>query len=635
MVPADHTPDNSWSVQTMSLFGAINTAVSGLTAQSTAFGNISEDVANSQTVGFKRVDTSFVDYLTTSTATVNEPGAVVAHPDYVNNVQGSITQTDNPLGMAIAGQGFFAVSQPTGTVNGLTTYNPQQFYTRAGDFSMNAGGFLVNGAGQYLNGWLVNSTTKIADQNALVPIQISQQTFNPVSTSSVTLAANLPATPTTGTAVAQYTNAAGTVVPASPLSSQITVYDALGTAHSVTLNWTQVPDPTSTTVPPKVLPNQWAVQIEVPDATGSLADGTGAYTDAGAATVVFGDPNINDPDPTVPPAGTIEQVIGAAPSIPVDGAPVLSQSSVTSASPGFSADTITVVPAIGGPVTSYSISHDDGTGSLTSLSTVTTTFASGGTPGTPGVPLVTVKTAPSTSAVASGPTTTRSVAANGTVTFVTTQDDGLATATSLTTTTTTIPPRAGATSVIPTGTGSGKYDPKVSAQNQNSATLQFHTNFGSGDQLISLNLGTYGGTSGVTQFAGSSYSLLGLTQDGVPPGSFSGVTTQANGNVVVNYNNGQTKTIAQIPLVTFNAPDALQSQNGQSFTATPGSGSPLAVAASTNGAGNLVIGSVEGSNVDIATEFTNLIVSQQAYSSNAKVVTTATQMMQATLQMIA
>ena len=167
------------------------------------------------------------------------------------------------------------------------------------------------------------------------------------------------------------------------------------------------------------------------------------------------------------------------------------------------------------------------------------------------------------------------------------------------------------------------------------ATLQFTTDFGSGPQTIQLNLGDYGGTAGVTQYAGSTYSLLGLTQDGVPPGSFSGVTTQANGNVVVNYNNGQTRTIAQIPVVTFNAPDALQSQNGQSFTATPSSGSPLAEAASSNGAGNLVTGSVEGSNVDIATEFTGLIVAQQAYSSNAKVVTTADQMLQATLQMIA
>jgi flagellar hook protein FlgE len=459
MLPAVETPDKTRSIKTMSLFGAINTAISGLTAQSSSFGNISEDVANSQTTGFKRVDTSFIDYLTTSTATDNEPGAVVAQPDYVNNVQGAVTQTDNPLGMAIAGQGFFAVSQPTGEANGVVTYNPQQFYTRDGDFTMNASGYLVNTSGQYLNGWTVDPTTGVADQNALVPIQVSQSTYNPVATSNVTLAANLPATPTSGTATAS-----------SPLSSQITVYDSLGTAHTITLNWTQNAD------------NNWSVQVSVPDST------TGT-TDAGTADVEFGASSGN-----AVPEGTIGQV------------------------------------AVSG----------------TDAGTVTTGGYTAGQP----------------------------------------------------------------------------------------ATLQFTTDFGSGNQTIQLNLGTYGGTNGVTQYAGSTYSLLGLTQDGVPPGSFSGVTAQANGNVVVNYNNGQTRTIAQVPVVTFNAPDALQSQNGQSFTATPSSGSPLAEAASTNGAGNLVVGSVEGSNVDIATEFSNLIVAQQAYSSNAKVVTTADQMLQATLQMI-
>jgi flagellar hook protein FlgE len=166
------------------------------------------------------------------------------------------------------------------------------------------------------------------------------------------------------------------------------------------------------------------------------------------------------------------------------------------------------------------------------------------------------------------------------------------------------------------------------------ATLSFVTNFGSGDQKIQLNLGTYGSPSGVTQFAGTAYNLLGLTQNGVPPGSFSGVTTQANGDVQVNYNNGQTRTIAQIPLVTFNAPDQLQRQNGQAFTGTLTSGTPLAEAAGSNGAGNLVTSSIEGSNVDIATEFSQLIVAQQAYSSNAKVVTTADAMLQVTINMI-
>jgi flagellar hook protein FlgE len=332
----------------MSLFSAIDTAISGLTAQSSAFGNISEDVANSQTTGFKRVDTSFIDYLTTSTATQNEPGAVVARPDYVNNVQGSITQTDNPLGMAIAGQGFFAVSQATGQVNGAPTFNPQQFYTRAGDFTMNATGYLVNSAGQYLNGWTVNPSTNAVDQNALAPIQVNQSTYNPVATTDVTLSANLPATPTAGTATA-----------ASPLSSQITVYDSLGTAHTVDLNWTQN------------AANDWTVQVTVPDST------TGT-TDAGAADVQFGSLSGN-----AVPEGTIGQV------------------ATSSADPG----------------------------------TVTTGGYTAGQP----------------------------------------------------------------------------------------STLQFTTNFGSGSQTIQLNLGNYGGTTGVTQYAGSAYSLLGLTQNGVPPGSFSGV----------------------------------------------------------------------------------------------------------------
>jgi flagellar hook protein FlgE len=165
------------------------------------------------------------------------------------------------------------------------------------------------------------------------------------------------------------------------------------------------------------------------------------------------------------------------------------------------------------------------------------------------------------------------------------------------------------------------------------ATLDFTVDFGSGTQSITLNLGTYGQTNGVTQYAGSDYILRGLTQDGVPPGNFSGVTTQANGDVVVNYNNGQSRTIAQIPLVTFNNPNALQRQNGQSFTATRDSGQPLANAANTNGAGSIVTGSIEGSNVDIATEFSQLIVAQQAYSANAKVVTSSDQMLQITINM--
>ena len=165
------------------------------------------------------------------------------------------------------------------------------------------------------------------------------------------------------------------------------------------------------------------------------------------------------------------------------------------------------------------------------------------------------------------------------------------------------------------------------------ATLTLNADFGSGAQPIVLNLGSYGGTSGLTQYAGTDYNLRGLTQDGVPPGAFSSVSTATNGDISVNYDNGQSRVIAQVPLVTFNDPNGLQRQNGQAFTASQNSGGPLAETADTNGAGGLVTESVEGSNVDIATEFSKLIVAQEAYSANTKIVTSADQMLQQTVNM--
>lgn len=441
----------------MSLFGAMNTAISGLAAQANAFANISDNVANSQTVGFKRVDTSFIDYLTTSNATENDSGAVVARPDYVNNVQGTVTQTDNPLGLAIAGQGFFAVSQQIGQVNDIPVFNPQKYYTRAGDFQLNKNGYMVNSAGQFLNGWPINPATGIVNQNTLAPIQVTQTVYNPVETTDVTISANLPATPANGTAT-----------PGSPISSDIDVYDALGTLHTVTLNWVQNAQ------------DDWTVSLVVPDAPPPAP----GFVDS--AELQFG-PTVSG---NAVPAGTVGQITN-----------------------------------------------------------VTGTVVSGG--------------------------------------YV-----------------------AGA-----------------------AASLSFTTSFGSGPQTINLNLGTYGQTNGITQYAGTQYNLRGLTQNGVPPGAFASVTTQQNGNIIVNYDNGQARQIAQVPLITFNAPDKLQRQDGQSFTATLDSGTPLAESVSSNGAGNLVTQSVESSNVDIATEFSKLIVAQRAYSANTKMVTTADDLLQQTIDM--
>ena len=436
-----------------SLFGALDTAVSGLSSQSAAFSNISDNVANSQTTGYKDVNTTFDDYLTNSTAATNDSGFVGATPQYQNNVQGNITASTNPLSLAIAGNGFFQVTQETGDATKAPVLSGQPEYTRDGNFTLDKNGYLVNDVGQVLNGWTADPTTGVINQTQVAPLAINQSAFSPVATQNVTLNANLPATPTTGTATA-----------ASPLASQINVYDADGTMHTVALNWVQNSA------------NNWTVSISSPDSN---------PPSLGTATVEFGNAS-----PNGTPAGTIGTI-------------------------------------------------GSGTGTVT-----TSTYGSG-----------------------------------------------------------------------------------------NPATLGFTANFGSGAQAITLNLGTYGGSSGVTQYAGSAYTLEGISQDGVAPGSFSGVTLQASGDVVANYNNGQTRIVGQVPLTTFADADQLQRQNGQAYTPTINSGVALAQIAGSGSSGSLVVGSLEGSNVDIATEFTKLIVAQQAYSANAKVVSTANTLLQTTLDM--
>jgi len=166
------------------------------------------------------------------------------------------------------------------------------------------------------------------------------------------------------------------------------------------------------------------------------------------------------------------------------------------------------------------------------------------------------------------------------------------------------------------------------------ANLTLTPNLGTGPQPITLNLGTFGQSNGVTQFAGTSYNLVSVTQDGVPPGSFTSVSINTAGQIITNYSNGQTRVIAQIPLVTFNNPNALQRQNGQAYLDTAQAGAAKFSNPNANGAGGLVTGAVESSNVDIATEFTNLIIAQQAYSANAKTITATDSLMQTTINLI-
>jgi flagellar hook protein FlgE len=139
------------------------------------------------------------------------------------------------------------------------------------------------------------------------------------------------------------------------------------------------------------------------------------------------------------------------------------------------------------------------------------------------------------------------------------------------------------------------------------------------------------GSGGLTQFAdtnGTAQVNL-VQQDGFPAGSLQSVSISDKGRVVGTYSNGRTLDLAAITLANFNGPNQLQRLDGGAFAVTDESG-----AAILGAPGKIVGSSLEGSNVDIANEFTKLIVTQQAYSANTKVVTTSQTMVQATLDML-
>ena len=112
---------------------------------------------------------------------------------------------------------------------------------------------------------------------------------------------------------------------------------------------------------------------------------------------------------------------------------------------------------------------------------------------------------------------------------------------------------------------------------------------GASAQTIDLGLGTYNAASGVTQFSDTSnqVSVTSFQQNGLAQGSFSSIGIDNSGNVSINYTNGSTRQIYQIPVVQFNSPDNLQRLTGGAYQATLASGTANFFTAGTNGAGTI------------------------------------------------
>ena len=154
---------------------------------------------------------------------------------------------------------------------------------------------------------------------------------------------------------------------------------------------------------------------------------------------------------------------------------------------------------------------------------------------------------------------------------------------------------------------------------------------GANNSTIDLNFGTAGTTSGMTQFA-SNYNVAFTNQDGAAVGLRTGVFIDQDGFVTATFSNGAVRKIYQLPIATFADPNSLRARNGNAYSQTTESGEFNLRVANTGGAGRVEPSSLEGSNVDLGQEFTNMIVTQRAYGANAKTITTADEMLQELMQ---
>lgn len=248
----------------MGVFSALTTAVSGMTAQSYALENISGNIANSRTAGYKRVDTSFADLVPDAALNRQIAGSVAAYSQSTNSVQGDLNPTRIDTNVAINGDGFFVVDQRSSGVGANTQFSNQNLYTRRGDFDFDANGYLVNGAGYYLKGLKIDQVTGQLIGTQPEVLRVTKEQFPAKATTSIEYRANIPAYPKTNNADSavpgsELLNPAGFT--SNPLSTtqggtglvigsdmtrflsqsipggSVTVYDSLGKATSVELRW--------------------------------------------------------------------------------------------------------------------------------------------------------------------------------------------------------------------------------------------------------------------------------------------------------------------------------------------------------------------------------------------------------------
>lgn len=240
------------------MFPAFSTALSALTATSAAIDVTGNNLANLDTTGFKASQANFADVMAESLGGVaagsQVGGGLLPVTTTTNYIQGAITSTGVSTDAAIEGNGFFILQNSAN----------QTLYTRDGAFQSNSDGYLTDANGNYVQGWP-------AVNGVVTP-------SGPVSNIQVPNSSTMPSSATTTMSVNLNLDATSSATP-NTYSTPIQVYDSLGSAHTLTVTFTQ-----STTTP-----NTWSYTVSIPSSELPSASATSGSTTTsiGAGTLTF------------------------------------------------------------------------------------------------------------------------------------------------------------------------------------------------------------------------------------------------------------------------------------------------------------------------------------------------------------
>jgi flagellar hook protein FlgE len=231
----------------MTISSSLNAGVAGLASNASRLAAISDNIANSATHGYKRVETDFQSMVMATKGGVYSAGGVRSDTQRLIDQSGSLVATTNATDLAVRGRGFIPVARSTdvGAENGT----PQMFLTTTGSFRTDADGYLRTESGLVLLGWPALADGSIPTYprdtaDGLEPVQINVNQFSGEPTTRMTLGVNLPATET-------YEGSSG-----DPLELSVEYYDNLGRSENIGISFIpQVPAAGAGTS------NEWTVQL--------------------------------------------------------------------------------------------------------------------------------------------------------------------------------------------------------------------------------------------------------------------------------------------------------------------------------------------------------------------------------------